>query len=168
MQHKSIIENFDNDLWGHHFRVPSEVAEPFVEGTNRRVVCSINSTESFACALMHIEGGFFINLNKEIRRKLNISVGNQITYTLEKDQSKYGIPLPPEMKELLEIDDDASHYFHKLTPGKQRSLLYIIGKPKSSDARLRKALAITDYLKENKGNLDFREMNQFIKDYNRF
>ena len=166
--YKSTLEKFDSVLWGHHFKVSDEIAKPFIEGNDRRVICSINNTLDFPCALMPSgEGGFFINMNKENRKKLKIGVGDKVTFSLKKDKSEYGLPMPEELGELLKIDDEASEYFHALTPGKQRSLLYLIGKPKSSATRLNKALGITEFLKYNKGELDFKLMNAFLKDFNR-
>lgn len=165
--YKSIIADFNNDLWGHHFLVSRDIAKKYVEGTNRRVICNLNGQHTFHCALMpHGDGDFFINLNKEIRKKLHLKVGDHIEFTLKKDESKYGIPMPEEMSELLAIDDETDQYFHSLTPGKQRSLLYLIAKPKSSAIRLNKALAITDFLKINKGVLDYKLLHSYIKDYN--
>ena len=38
------------------------------------------------------------------------------------------MPISEEMKELLELDPDGEVLFHKLTPGKIRSLLHIVNK----------------------------------------
>ncbi len=165
---ESILENFNTDLWGHHFKVPAEVAEPFNTDSERRVICTINESLSIHCALMHDgSGGFFINMNKENRKKLGLNLGDKLKYTLKIDDSKYGLPMPQEMAELLKIDDEADKYFHALTPGKQRSLLFLIGKPKTSNTRLNKALGITEFLKVNKGILDFKLLNAFLKDFNK-
>ena len=67
------------------------------------------------------------------------------------------------MKELLLLDPEAEHVFHKLTIGKQRSLLYVIGQPKTSEARLKKAIVITEYLKLTGGKLDFKDLNEAFK-----
>lgn len=167
MNHSSILEKFDDNPWGYHIKINNDVAESLINKDDRRVICTLNDAHIFSCAVMPNHGNYIISVNKEIRNKLNLSIGNQVSYSLKKDESKYGMPLPEELKELLEIDDEASHYFHKLTPGKQRSLLYLIGKPKTSETRLNKAIAITEYLKDTRGKVDFPEMNQFIKDYNR-
>lgn len=103
-------------------------------------------------------------LNKEEVKKLGLEVATQVNLTLEEDKSKYGMPIPEEMEELLRQDPEADKYFHGLTAGKQRSLLFIIGKPKGSETRLKKAIAICEYLKSTGGALDFREMNQALKD----
>ena len=65
----------------------------------------------------------------------------------------------------MEQDEEADKYFHQLTPGKQRSLLHIIAKPKREETRLKKAVVITEYLKTNKGKLDFTALNLAFKEY---
>jgi len=85
---------------------------------------------------------------------------------LKKDESKYGMPMPEEFDELMKIDDELNEVFHKLTPGKQRSLLHIIGKAKRSETRLNKAIVISEYLKQVNGKIDFKQLQQAFKDYN--
>jgi len=70
------------------------------------------------------------------------------------------------MEELLLQDEDGNKVFHRLTPGKQRSLLHIIAKPKSENIRIKKAVAILEYLKSVNGKLDFKELNLAIKNAN--
>ena len=96
-------------------------------------------------------------------KKVGVIIGSEIEVILKPDESKYGIPLPEEMEELLKMDEEANHIFHTLTKGKQRSLLYIIGKPKNTDSRLNKAVLITRYLKLVNGKLDFKEMTEYLK-----
>ncbi len=165
MKFESILEDFNSALWGHHFIVPTEVAEKFIDGDNRRVLCTINGQHEYQCALMpDKKRGFFINVNKEIRTKLKIKVGDNCNLSLKKDNSKYGLPVPEEFIELLKQDPEGEKVFHSLTMGKQRSLIYIIAKPKRSETRLTKAVVIIDYLKENNGALDFKALNQAFKE----
>ncbi len=63
-----------------------------------------------------------------------------------------------------EVDED--HYFYKLTPGKQRTLIYLVSNLKSTDARIRKALGIIEQLKEYLGELDFKLLNEKFKEVN--
>lgn len=108
--------------------------------------------------------GYFINVNKEIRKKANIKLGDKCELVLKKDDSKYGLPVPEEFIELLRQDPEGEKVFHALTMGKQRSLVYIIAKPKRSETRLHKAVVILDFLKENNGALDFKALNQAFKE----
>ncbi len=164
MNFSTILENFNASLWGHHIIVPDDIVQEFLNAGTKRIVCTLNETHTFQCALMPKgDGQYFIMLNAEIRKKLRLHVGSKIKVTLKKDESKYGLPMPEEMEELLKIDDEANHYFHALTLGKQRSLLHIIGKPKKTDTRLHKAIVITEYLKATRGKLDFKELQEAFR-----
>ena len=167
-KHQAILANFNNDLFGYHFELDPKIAEEFIEGKDRRVICTINDTLKFHCGIMFKgEGETYINLNKDYVKKLGIKLGDIFTFTLEKDRSEYGMPMPEELGELLAMDEDASKHFHALTRGKQRNLIYIVAKPKTSNTRLNKALAITEFLKLNNGILDFKALNQFFKVFNK-
>ena len=160
---QSTVFKFYENLWGFHIKVSADIAAPYLD-KNRRILCQINEGEAFACALMPDgEGHFFINVNKERRKVLGIELGDTVEVIIQKDTSKYGMPMPPIMAELLAQDPAADKYFHALTPGKQRSLLHIIGKPKREETRLNKAVVITEYLKTNKGKLDFKELQIAFK-----
>jgi len=73
------------------------------------------------------------------------------------------MPLPDELKTAWELNPEGYAIFHTLTMGKQRSIVHIIGTPKSSEIRINKALTILEYLKTVNGNLDFKELNEAFK-----
>ncbi|HMM81453.1 MAG TPA: DUF1905 domain-containing protein [Pyrinomonadaceae bacterium] len=115
----------------------------------KRVVCSINGGEPFQCALMPSRGKFYIIVNKKKRETLGIAAGDKVAVELAIDESKYGLPMPEEFREVLDQDPDGDKLFHKLTPGKQRSLLYYLGNIKDIDQRIHQALLIVDHIKEH-------------------
>lgn len=162
----AILDKFDSNLWGHHILVPDVLALPFItEAGDRRVVCTLQDTLEFQCALMPKgDGGFFININKQIRDSLHLKVGMPVQVTLRKDTSEYGLPMPEELAELLQMDEEGDRLFHALTPGKQRTLLYIIGKPKSSDKRIQYAIAVVEHLKGNGGKVNYKMLNEALKE----
>ncbi|MBC7885513.1 MAG: DUF1905 domain-containing protein [Saprospiraceae bacterium] len=163
----SVLSQFESStLWGWHFLVPSTIAAQFVNGKDRRVICTINEIK-LHCALMPNKETWFIMINQGVQKKLGVALNSEISVLIEKDTSKYGMPIPEEFQEVLLQDPDADRYFHKLTPGKQRSLLYIIGKVKNSESRIRKSLAIADHLTANKGEIDYKMLNEALKEYNR-
>ncbi|MFK7934857.1 MAG: YdeI/OmpD-associated family protein [Saprospiraceae bacterium] len=165
---KTRIEEIYTDIFYTGIIVPQTIAEQLIEGKNRRVVCHLNHAIKFQGGLMPDgKGDYYLTVSKEKRKQLDVGIGEEVNVQLEKDKSKYGIPVPEEIEALLEMDDEGSKYFHALTLGKQRSLLYIVAKPKNTDTRLRKALVIVDYLKTTKGKLDFKELNQAFKDANK-
>lgn len=153
----SILEDFNTALWGHHFVVPASFATPFIIGDNRRVVCRLNDSDPFQCALMPKgDGNFFINVNKKLRDKHKLRLGITLQIVLWKDESRYGLPMPEEFEELLRQDEKGNRLFHALTPGKQRTLLYYIGSPKTADTRIYRAVAVVEHLKTYDGKIHFK------------
>lgn len=167
MEFEGQIDNFNNDnVYGHHVVVPEDVVEFFAKKKIKRFICTLQGKHSFPCAIMPKKGIFFIQVNARVRKICRLKIGSKVQVKLEPDESKYGMPMPEEMDELLKIDDEANKLFHALTKGKQRSLLYIIGKPKSSQLRINKAIVITDHLKRMNGKLDFKILNQDFREFN--
>ena len=162
---ESVLRRFDSNLWGHHFIVPQPHADDIKSLKIKRLVCTVDSKVDFQCALMPSGNAeYFINVNKENRKKLKWRIGQSMPIELKADTSKYGMDMPEELEVLLASDEAGSNVFHELTPGKQRNLIYIAGKPKQSSTRLKKSIIIIDYLKEVNGKLDFKELNQAFKD----
>jgi hypothetical protein len=165
---KAVLSHFESSpLWGRYFDIPEEIAIQLVEGNDRRVICVINDVLKLHSALMPNKGNWFIMLNKENQKKLDVSLNTTIFVCLIKDRSEYGMPMPDEFREVLNQEPDADKYFHELTPGKQRTLLHIVSKVKSVDSRIRKSLAICDHLLANKGFVDYKLLNEAIKEYNK-
>ena len=133
-------------------------------GNIRRVVCTINGTLTIQCSLLpNGKGGYCISLNKANRDKLGLSVGDKVSVELTRDESKYGLPMPEELQEVLVQDPEGDKLFHALTNGKQRTILYYVAKYKDIDRRINSALIIIEHLKNNDGNIDYRQLHQELK-----
>ncbi len=164
LEFSSTVEKFNSNLWSFHLTVPEPIGRVFVSGNTRRVVCTLNETIDFQCALMPKgDGSYFININKKLRDRLGLKIGTVVRIRLRKDESEYGLPMPEEMKALLDMDEEGSALFHALTPGKQRTLLYIVGSVKNTDSRIARAIAIVDHLKANQGKINYRQLNEALK-----
>ena len=161
---KARLEKVESSLgWYHHFVVPIDVSKKILKG-NRRVICEINNKISFQCGLFPKgKGIYFINMNKQNRDKLDAVAGDELKVKLTEDTSKYGIPIPPVFEELLKQDPIGNKRFHSQTAGIQRSLLYIIAKPKSEQLRLEKGLIILDYIKSFDGKVNFKGLIEALR-----
>ena len=149
----NLISSPNSSGW-HFVDVPGKIGKKFEKKDgSRRVVCTINGAEKFQCALLPSDGDFVIVVNKVKRERLKIVAGDKINIELEADGSKYGLPMPPELKEVLRQDREADKLFHALTAGKQRSVLYLIGKIKDIDRRIHAALVFVEHIKTNEGNI---------------
>jgi hypothetical protein len=118
------------------------------------------------CAIMPSKEGFFILINKHLVNKLQLGIGEDVRLSIEKDHSEFGHEVPESFQVLLAQDEEGRGFFEQLTPGKQRSLIYIVGKVKNIDSQLNKGMAILDHLKLVNGELDFKKLNAMIKEYN--
>jgi hypothetical protein len=136
----------------------------FESKRSRRVVCTLNDSHTFQCALLPwTEGGFCIVVNKQIRSKLGLSDGDKIRVELIPDESRYGLPMPKEFKEVLRQDREGDKAFHALTPGKQRTIIYYVGKWKDVDRRIHYALVVIEHLKKNEGKVIFPQLAEELK-----
>lgn len=158
------LDRFNSNLWYFHFIVPIKIAKKFIDGNNKRVVCTLNNTETFQAALMHLgDGNFFINVNKKLRDKLKLNEGDNVYVSLQKDESEYGLPMPIELAELMKMDDEGHKVFHSLTLGKQRTMLHFIGTPKNMDIRIKRAICVIEHLKLHHGKIVYKELIEAVK-----
>ena len=166
----TVVMGAHDPVWWFILIIPNKEAKKFIpKGTSTgRALCSLNKNEAFQAAIMPKgDGSYFININKERRKSYGIDKGDEVHVVLSEDFSKYGLPMPEEFQEILNQDPEGDKFFHSLTPGKQRSLLHIIGKPKSVDLRIHKGFVILNYLKRAQGKLDFKELILAMKEANR-
>jgi translation elongation factor EF-1beta len=164
MEFTARVENFNSKLWTYHIKVPQRIALHFKEEGIKRLRCTLNATVELQCAIMPAgDGVYFINLNKKVRDQLKLKEGSQVAVKLEEDDSAFGLPFPAELEEVLEQDKQGKEYFFKLTPGKQRNIIYGVGQVKNSDLRIQRAMIMINHIKANKGKINFKQLTQELK-----
>jgi len=145
--------------------IERELVTPLgIRGIIRRVTCTLNDKVSFPCSLMgNAKGAYKISVNKEHRDKAGIVPGDICKVTLVRDDSEYGIPMPPELVEALDQDPAAKKLFESLTNGRQRVIVWHVSKAKDVDERIRHALIILEHVKNNGGDIDDKKLYQELK-----
>ena len=74
-------------------------------------------------------------------------VGDEITVTIQKDTSEYGMALPKDLSELFEYAPDIKHAFDtQLTPGKQRGMIHYIKSAKTAPTRTKRIARLMEIL----------------------
>lgn len=159
----------DNSLsWEKHLPIPDVIfTEMLAIAPNKRVICTLNHAVTFHCAMMPKGSFHYILVNNETCKKMKLQVNDEVEVEISKDDSKYGMNISEELEEVLFSDPEGSLLFHRLTPGKQRSLIHIINKFKSSQLRIEKSFVILEHLKRQKGILDFKKLNDDFKEFTR-
>jgi hypothetical protein len=160
------LENFDYNHWSYHIPVPDALAAQMMDEKHRRVLVWIKDAGPYHMALMKAKEYWYVLVNQELRTNLNLEGEKSFPVKMDRDHSEFGHVIPEELQVLLDQDDEGNDYFRKLTPGKQRGLVYIVSKVKNPDSRMRKSLAILHHLKLAKGELDYKQLNVLIKHYN--
>ena len=161
---KTELVRSTSDSGWHFLLVTADIVAKFgFEGKAKRIVCTINDGEGFQCALLPWGELFYIIVNKKKRDALGIVAGDTVDVLLERDESKYGLPMPEEFEEVLNQDPEGNRLFHALTAGNQRSILYLLSKPKNIDVRIHQALLIVEHLKENDGKIVGKKLYEELK-----
>lgn len=156
-----------NLMWYYYFMVPDEVVSQIQIEEDRRVVCYLNDHLKMHCALMpNGKGAYYVTLNQERRKKLGLRAGELVKLSMKKDDSAYGVPMSDELREVLDQESLADELFHQLTPGKQRTLIHWVDNVKSSEIKIRRAFVMCRHLVAQEGNIDFKALNQEIKQAN--
>lgn len=145
---KTRIQSFP-DFEGMHFLQVSKANVKKMGGKFLvRLICTVNGRLKYHCAVQGMgDGTGWIGLSKARMKELSLVKGDMVDVKLTLDKSKYGLPVPPELKELLKQDEEGMRRFELLTPGKKRNILHHVGNAKSSDARLNRALTVIENLK---------------------
>ncbi len=156
----------DSNVYGRHLILPDEVAHNLLESIpSKRVIYQINGGPDLHAGIMSAGDYYYLLLNQEICKKHKLQEDDVCEIELRADDSKYGMPMPRELEEYLIQEPQASQYFEALTPGKQRNLIYIVSKLKSTDKRVEKSHVIVQHLISQKGKLDHKLLYQEFRDY---
>lgn len=160
------LGKFDFNHWHYHIPVPDEISSQMMDEKHRRVLIWIKDSGPHHMALMKAKECWYVLVNQDLRKRLNLENEKSFPVKIERDHSEFGHDVPEELQVLLDQDEEGNGYFRQLTPGKQRSLIYIVATVKNPESRIRKSLAIIHHLKLAKGKLDFKQLNEWIKHYN--
>ena len=128
--------------------IPDQAANRMIQAGHKRVICKIDQSFEFHCAIQRMRGEiYYIGMGKKILKKGNLVPGQEIEVELLPDLTKYQSEMPEELDEVLKSDFEGFEKFHQLTPGKQRTIIYLVTGVKSPDKRIERALKIIDNIK---------------------
>ena len=174
MKFTANISRFEDSEthWTSIIKIPDNIFIEMIKiAPNKRIICTLNNDINFHCGMLPKKDYHYIMLSKDKIKTLNLDINNQFWVDIVADKSEFGANLSEEFQEVLESDPDGKMLFNKLTSGKQRSIIYLISKTKSSQLKIEKTFVFIEHLKRNKGNFNpivyqedcriFREKNTF-------
>jgi hypothetical protein len=96
----------------YYLTVPATIAKKF--STEKRVICKIG-TITFHCALQYSKDlGYFVYIGKENQKRIQ-AAGASGKVVFAKDTSIHQFRMPPELKKVLDTDQQAKKVFQSLT-----------------------------------------------------
>ncbi len=134
-----------SSIWGAHVVLPAEVKSAMDEQGIQRLVVTFDGAEanSVHTAPVAIGAGMYmLHCNQKIQKAIGKTIGDLVKVEIKEDTSEYGVPLCAELQEFMLQDPAFKLQFDALKPGVQRAIIYIINKPKSSNKRIDKTLAL--------------------------
>ncbi|MBT8309485.1 MAG: YdeI/OmpD-associated family protein [Flavobacteriaceae bacterium] len=145
---------------GHSIIIPAGHAEPFLESKDNRVKVEASFKDKKIIIHSKIQkdrsGNYRITFGKQNQKALGIFPSDYFNLQFFEDTSKYGVDMPDELQAVLDTDSEAFEIFESFTPGKQRSIIYMISRYKNSQTKIDKSLILTDNIK--RGIRDNKEL----------
>ncbi len=153
-------EPFEARVQGmHSIHIPDAIADPFIAKGHSRVLVEAAFNEkkiSFYAALRKYQGVYSMMFSKNKQTELGLLPNDYFSVILNEDTSKYGVEVPEEFEAVMMSDPDAFEIFEAFTKGKQRGIIYMILRFKSSQKKIDKLLILCENLK--RGIRDNREL----------
>ena len=126
----------------HYVPLPDAVAESFPAGRSVRVVGTLAGVPFRRTLQRQASGETWLRFGRSWLRDAGIAVGEVVAVELGLDPDPDRVDLPPELEAVLAQDAEAAEAWAALTPGKQRTMAYGIGRGKAADTRERRALKV--------------------------
>lgn len=117
-------------------------------GKPKRVICIAGETTIHAALQPIASGDYYIHLSKPLLKKLHKKAGDQIVLSFQEDNTTHQFAMSDILEEVLATDPEAKSIFEAFTPGKKRSLIYLVQQVKSMDKQIERALLIASRIKQ--------------------
>lgn len=131
-----------------YISLPENMAKSFIDAGTKRIICKINrNTELHRAIQSSKDFGYYIMLGKSTLKSANLTIGQSIEVELVKDETAVEALIPEALDAVLKSDFEAYEAFNKLTPGKKRSIMYLVTGVKSEQKQVERALKIMENIK---------------------
>ena len=122
--------------------IPSDVTTALGGLKQMRVTGTLNGT-AFRSSTMPYRGAFYLGVHKATREAAGVTIGEEVTVEIARDDSPRVLELPPELEAAFALDPGLRQRFDALSFSRRRDLAGPINdakKPETRAARLEKAL----------------------------
>ena len=82
------LDTLAGNVWDLALIIPPEYVEALDMQGSKRIICRIGDHSFHGALMSRGDGTFFVNTNKELRKKTGIEKGDLVPISLRKDESK--------------------------------------------------------------------------------
>ena len=101
------IERFDVDAAWHFLAIPAEHVADVREAGDGRYVITVNDAVTWHCGLLPTgDGRWFVAVSKAKIKAAQTTFGGWVHVDLAVDKSKYGMPIPEDLQDMLDDDPE--------------------------------------------------------------
>jgi hypothetical protein len=105
---------------------------------------------AFRTTVAVYSGVHLIGLNKEVRERAGVEIGDEVTVELERDDEPREVDVPPELQQALSANSEARTAFDGLSYTHRREYAQWIGEGKRPDTRQRRAARALEMLESRR------------------
>ena len=130
------IQKLEHLVGMRYLEVPADIIKKLGGKFNVRLLCTVNNAITFQGGLVALgEGSGYISLNLKRMKEIGVKDGELVRVTLNADESKYGMEVPTELKELFKQDKEGKKRFDRLSPGRQRYVIHYVSSVKKQSEK---------------------------------
>ena len=124
----------------HFVALPEALASDIRRQGSKRYVITMNDAITWHCGLLGTgDGRWFVVVSKDKLKLAHTTLGGWVHIDFAVDDSKYGMPVPPDLQDMLDDDPEFLNRFDTMLPGKRRNAMHQIASAKT-DATVAKRI----------------------------
>jgi len=129
--------------------IPADIVKTIGGVSGKRFVCLVNEKINYQSGLVALgDGEAYICISTKRMKEAGCALGDIVRLKLTPDKSEFGLDVPEELQEVFNQDPEGEERFRKLTPGKQRYIIYYVSGVKNPQLRVDRALLLIGNLKK--------------------
>src|ERR1700750_1460834 len=136
---RSLLKPVGTNLKWVVAHVPCSPAKVWKTRNRMRVKGTINGFAFRSSLFGSAEKGYVVLVNKTMQKGAKAYAGEMAEFTLEPDLEERKATVPPELARLLKQDRSLAQWFAALTYSYRKAFCDLVNKPKSAEARQRRA-----------------------------
>lgn len=147
MQFKATISAATSG-YASYIPISEEQAKYFLDKKIKRLIVTINKERTLHRAIQRSNDfGYYIMTGKGFLKKAGLEIGDLVDIKLKEDTTELKSLIPEALDAVLKSDFEGFEAFDKLTPGKKRTIIYLVTGVKSEQKQVERALKIIENIK---------------------